>query len=116
MSEAKDHSADGATLPITRQYRYYDLVMVAFVTVFLCSNLIGPAKVVHLEVAVISAILYGNWSNELLLKVMAAHWCLKVLAEMLLSVTIHIVRWLKMAESEDYYDRNTNFTIFPLKT
>jgi uncharacterized integral membrane protein (TIGR00697 family) len=28
-----------------RQYRYYDLLMVAFVTVLLCSNLIGPAKV-----------------------------------------------------------------------
>jgi uncharacterized integral membrane protein (TIGR00697 family) len=28
-----------------RHYRYYDLLMVAFVTVLLCSNLIGPAKV-----------------------------------------------------------------------
>ena len=28
-----------------RQYRYYDLLMVGFVTVLLCSNLIGPAKV-----------------------------------------------------------------------
>ena len=27
-----------------RQYRYYDFVMVAFVTVLLCSNLIGAAK------------------------------------------------------------------------
>jgi hypothetical protein len=27
-----------------RVYRYYDLVMVAFVTVLLCSNLIGAAK------------------------------------------------------------------------
>ena len=27
-----------------RRFRYYDLVMVAFVTVFLCANLIGPAK------------------------------------------------------------------------
>jgi uncharacterized integral membrane protein (TIGR00697 family) len=27
-----------------RQYRYYDLVMAAFVAVLLCSNLIGPAK------------------------------------------------------------------------
>jgi len=29
----------------TRQYRYYDLLMTAFVTVLLCSNLIGTAKV-----------------------------------------------------------------------
>jgi queuosine precursor transporter len=27
-----------------RSYKYYDLVMAAFVTVLLCSNLIGPAK------------------------------------------------------------------------
>lgn len=27
-----------------RHYKYYDLVMVAFVTVLLCSNLIGPGK------------------------------------------------------------------------
>lgn len=34
-----------ATPSAPRQYRYYDLLMVAFVTVLLCSNLIGPAKV-----------------------------------------------------------------------
>jgi uncharacterized integral membrane protein (TIGR00697 family) len=28
-----------------RQFRYYDLVMAAFVTILLCSNLIGPAKI-----------------------------------------------------------------------
>lgn len=32
-----------------RAYRYYDLVMVAFVTVLVCSNLIGPAKIAQLE-------------------------------------------------------------------
>jgi queuosine precursor transporter len=31
--------------PAPRHYRYYDLLMVAFVTVLLCSNLIAPAKV-----------------------------------------------------------------------
>lgn len=31
-----------------REYRYYDLVMAAFVTVLLCSNLIGPAKIAQL--------------------------------------------------------------------
>lgn len=30
---------------LPRQYRYYDLLMAAFVTVLLCANLIGPAKV-----------------------------------------------------------------------
>jgi len=32
-----------------RHYRYYDLLMAAFVTVLLCANLIGPAKVCELE-------------------------------------------------------------------
>ncbi len=32
-----------------RQYRYYDLVMGAFVCVLLCSNLIGVRKVTHLS-------------------------------------------------------------------
>jgi uncharacterized integral membrane protein (TIGR00697 family) len=31
-------------VPNPRHYRYYDLVMAAFVTVLLCSNLIGPGK------------------------------------------------------------------------
>lgn len=33
-----------------RHYRYYDLVMAAFVAVLLCSNLIGPAKTCQVEV------------------------------------------------------------------
>ena len=32
-----------------RQYRYYEFVMAAFVTVLICSNLIGPAKIVHVD-------------------------------------------------------------------
>jgi uncharacterized integral membrane protein (TIGR00697 family) len=31
-----------------RRFKYYDLIMAAFVTVLLCSNLIGPAKVSEL--------------------------------------------------------------------
>ena len=33
-----------------RHYRYYDLVMVGFVTVLLCSNLIGPAKLCEFRI------------------------------------------------------------------
>ena len=33
----------------TRSFRYYDLVLVGFVTLLLCSNLIGPGKTVRLE-------------------------------------------------------------------
>jgi hypothetical protein len=32
-----------------KSYRYYDFVMAAFVTVLICSNLIGPAKIVQLD-------------------------------------------------------------------
>ncbi len=33
-----------------RSYRYYDLVLAGFVTVLLCSNLIGPGKVCRLSI------------------------------------------------------------------
>jgi len=41
-----NHAANSqaATTENTRHYKYYDLVMVGFVTVLLCSNLIGPGK------------------------------------------------------------------------
>ena len=32
-----------------RGYRYYEFVMAAFVTVLICSNLIGPAKIVQID-------------------------------------------------------------------
>ncbi|MBW7905670.1 MAG: queuosine precursor transporter [Phycisphaerae bacterium] len=35
-----------------RHYRYYDLVMAVFVTVLLCSNMIGPGKVCYLTLPV----------------------------------------------------------------
>ena len=40
-------------------YRYYDLVMAAFVAVLLCSNLVGPAKIAQLEFPIIGAITFG---------------------------------------------------------
>jgi uncharacterized integral membrane protein (TIGR00697 family) len=43
VDSAKDSGAP--VLNQTRQYRYYDLVMAAFVTVLLCSGLIGVQKV-----------------------------------------------------------------------
>lgn len=38
-----------------RQYKYYDFVMAAFVTVLLCSNFIGAAKQTTIEVPLIGA-------------------------------------------------------------
>ena len=40
-------------------YRYYDLVMVAFVAVLICSNLIGPAKIAQVEVPLLGALTFG---------------------------------------------------------
>ena len=42
-----------------RTYRYFDLVMVAFVVVLVCSNLIGPAKAATLTLPIIGPITFG---------------------------------------------------------
>ncbi|WP_404992541.1 queuosine precursor transporter [Cupriavidus pauculus] len=42
-----------------RVYRYYDLVMVAFVTVLLCSNLIGAAKAAQVTLPWIGPVTFG---------------------------------------------------------
>ena len=43
----------------TRSYRYYDLIVVAFVAVLLCSNLIGTGKVAQVNVPVFGTIVFG---------------------------------------------------------
>jgi uncharacterized integral membrane protein (TIGR00697 family) len=42
-----------------RRFRYYDLVMAAFVTVLVCSNLIGPAKIAQVELPGIGPYVFG---------------------------------------------------------
>ncbi len=42
-----------------RQYRYYEFVMAAFVTVLVCSNLIGPAKIAQFDFPLIGAVSFG---------------------------------------------------------
>ena len=42
-----------------RSYRYFDFVMVAFVIVLICSNLIGPAKIAQVNLPVIGAFTFG---------------------------------------------------------
>jgi queuosine precursor transporter len=42
-----------------RTYRYFDLVMVAFVVVLVCSNLIGPAKAATLDLPLLGTITFG---------------------------------------------------------
>ena len=47
------------TPPSRTPYRYYEFVMVAFVVVLVCSNLIGPAKIAQLDLPVVGAITFG---------------------------------------------------------
>ncbi|MBN9426753.1 MAG: queuosine precursor transporter [Burkholderiales bacterium] len=48
-----------ANNPSPRSYRYYELVMAGFVTVYICSNLIGPAKAVQLELPWLGLVTFG---------------------------------------------------------
>jgi uncharacterized integral membrane protein (TIGR00697 family) len=72
--------------------------------------------------AVDSAIFYplaflGVWSTDLVVRVMITNYLLKLLWEVLMTpVTYRVVNFLKRAESEDYFDRDTNFTPFSLQT
>lgn len=45
--------------PPQRSYRYFNVVMVAFVTVLICSNLIGPAKIAQLELPLWGTLTFG---------------------------------------------------------
>ena len=42
-----------------RQYRYYEFVMAAFVTVLICSNLIGPAKIAQVDLPLVGIVSFG---------------------------------------------------------
>ena len=42
-----------------REYRYYEFVMVAFVVILVCSNLIGPAKIAQVDLPVVGAFTFG---------------------------------------------------------
>ncbi len=58
----------------------------------------------------------GFWSPILLLQVMAANYLIKVSWEVVATpVTYKVVNFLKRAEREDYYDRDTDFNPFTLE-
>jgi len=42
-----------------RAFRYYEFVMAAFVTVLICSNLIGPAKISQFELPLLGTVVLG---------------------------------------------------------
>jgi len=60
---------------------------------------------------------YGIWATGDVIKIAIAQYILKTGWEALMTpVTYKVVGFLKRAEKEDYYDRDTNFTPFTLKT
>jgi hypothetical protein len=59
---------------------------------------------------------YGIWPNDQLISVMIGNYFIKVLWEVLATpFTYVIVGYLKRAEHEDYYDRETDFNPFSLE-
>ncbi|MEN3291147.1 MAG: queuosine precursor transporter, partial [Burkholderiales bacterium] len=58
MHMANMTNAQASTRPIG-QFRYYDFVMAAFVTVLLCSNLIGAAKAAEVTLPVLGTVTFG---------------------------------------------------------
>ena len=60
---------------------------------------------------------YGSWPDDVLVKVLITNYVIKVGWEVLATpLTYRVVAFLKRAEDEDYYDRETNFTPFSLRT
>jgi len=41
------------------EFKYYEFVMVAFVAILICSNLIGPAKIAQLDLPVLGTVIFG---------------------------------------------------------
>ncbi len=59
---------------------------------------------------------YGVWDNSLLWTVFVSNYVFKVGIEVLFTpLTYTVVGFLKRAEQEDYYDRNTNFNPFSVR-
>lgn len=59
----------------------------------------------------------GVWSNDLLIAVMIANYFIKVGWEVVATpITYRVVNALKKAEQEDFFDTNTRFTPFSLRT
>jgi queuosine precursor transporter len=42
-----------------KNYRYYEFVMAAFVTILICSNLIGPAKIAQMDLPLLGVVTFG---------------------------------------------------------
>jgi len=60
---------------------------------------------------------YGIWAAADVIQIAIAQYLLKTTWEIVMTpVTYRVVAFLKGAENEDYYDRNTDFNPFTLRT
>jgi uncharacterized integral membrane protein (TIGR00697 family) len=58
-----------------------------------------------------------GWTERLVFQVMVSNYALKVLTEVVMTpLTYYVVAFLKRAEHEGYYDYDTDFNPFSLKT
>jgi len=46
-------------MSVPRQFRHYEFVMVAFVVILVCSNLIGPAKIAQVDWPLVGTLTFG---------------------------------------------------------
>ncbi|MGZ3686761.1 MAG: queuosine precursor transporter [Bdellovibrionota bacterium] len=59
----------------------------------------------------------GTWPTDLVVRVLFSNYVIKVLWEVVMTpFTYRIVAFLKKRENEDYYDYDTDFTPFSLRT
>lgn len=59
---------------------------------------------------------WGAWTPDLVVTVMISNYLIKVGWEAVITpITYQVVNFLKRAEHEDYFDRNTNFTPFSIE-
>jgi uncharacterized integral membrane protein (TIGR00697 family) len=57
----------------------------------------------------------GVFPPELMVSLMLTNYILKVGIEVIMTpLTLQVIRWLKRAENEDFYDYNTDFNPFRL--
>lgn len=80
---------------------------------FVSSTMVGQAvdTLVFMSIAFI-----GVFPASAMLTLFVTSWLFKVLWEVIaLPISVPFVRWLKEAEREDYFDRQTNFTPFSIR-
>ncbi|MEO8392048.1 MAG: queuosine precursor transporter [Chloroflexota bacterium] len=78
------------------------------------STLVGEAVDSITFISIATAL--GVFPASLLVSLIVTNYILKVAIEVIMTpITLRVIRWLKKAESEDYYDYETDFNPFKLE-